>query len=300
VPCLALFALAEHACVLTEVHRMGRRVTGAGVLIAACALRAGVLTMVVLLAVACVAQAQAPPPAVAPPEVPSEQLLKQARPERLAKLYLYIHKKYPDLSQEAVKLIDRKYPQFWTIVKSRIDELAAGKYPQIQADIREQTLAILERERPELQRAVIDLINDRYPRLQLEIAEIIKQNPDQDPQPEIARLLRENYPTLLADIFDEVIVKHPRVLSQIVNAVAEKVPPLMADVMKHVQKKFPRLPRDIFQMAMKKHPELIEAANKILRGEPIEPEEPPKQPSPDAVAQEPSKAAASVSTLACS
>lgn len=234
------------------------------------------------------AYAEPPPASATTSEAPSAKLIAKARPERLGKLYIYIQKKYPDLSQEAVDLIDRKYPEFWTVVKARIDQLAAGEHPQLLADIREQTLAILERERPELQRAVIDLINLRYPLLQYEIAEIIRQNPDSDPQPQIAKLLRDRYPTLLADIFDEVIVKHPRVLSQIVNAVAARVPPLMTDVMKQVQKRFPRLPRDIFQMAMNKHPDLIEAANKILRGEPLE-EEAEKRTPADGPAPEPEK-----------
>lgn len=246
------------------------------------------VTVSLLCVLALRAGAEAPPADKAAPEPPPAKLIDKAHPERLGKLYIYVQEKHPDLVQDALVLMNRRYPEFWGVVKGVLHQLAADKHPTLLAEVQAQTLAILARERPELQRAVFDFINTRYPLLKDEIPQIINQNPDTDPQPEIAKLLREKYPSLMGEVFDEIIMKHPRVLSQIVNAVAARVPPLMTDVMKQVQKRFPRLPRDIFQMAMKKHPDLIEAANKILRGEPLE-EEAEKRTPADGPAPEPEK-----------
>ncbi|MFQ5811341.1 MAG: hypothetical protein ACE5JM_17115, partial [Armatimonadota bacterium] len=226
--------------------------------------------------VACAEEpADVAPPA---PDTPPAELLADARPEWLARTYIHVQTKYPDLSWPAVELINRKYPQFWAFATSKLDELAAAKDPGLQAQIRMEALSHLQRVAPALHDEVIDLIRARFPLLLDEIARIIRENPDTDPTPKIARLLREDFPTLLRHVQDEVLVRHPKVLSQIISAIAVKWPDLFGNVVKQIHKRFPNLARDVFALAEKKHPELPELAARLLRGERLQEENPLDEP----------------------
>lgn len=240
---------------------------------------------VALSVVAPVASADDPADAAAPdPDAPPAELLADARSEWLARTYIHVQKKYPDLSRPVVELINKEYPQFWGFATKKLDQLAAAKDPALQAQIHMEALSNLQRFAPELHREVIDLIDRMFPLLWEEIREIVRESPD--PQPEIARLLRENYPSLLRHVQDDVLVKHPKVLAQIIGAIAVKWPALFGDVVRHVHKRFPKLARDVFALAEKKHPELPDVAARLLRGERLEEEMSPEDEGPAAVPAE--------------
>ena len=202
--------------------------------------------------------------------------LAKANPDKLARVYLFVQRKYPDLSKSLKAYIDKQYPDFWTYSGTVMQGLQKQpKYAGLGRFVQKEILETIQLNTPMFQWEIRQLIDEKYPILWTTMDELRKEHPDAALDDLIPELIAK-YPNLLDDIL-KAVRRRPSVVADLTQRVAEQYPGLMDDLMAALTKKYPKLPAEIVKLATAAHPDLIPQIEKILN-EPSP--QPTEQPAP--------------------
>ncbi len=196
-----------------------------------------------------------------------------------AQAFLYIQRKCPDLREAIDDLVREKYPDLWSFMETTLNELLKDKYADLNVVVQEEIALLVTQDYRDVSRAVVQLIDNKYPALKAGIARIIQESPPQDdPRPAITAYIREQYPNLLTDVLSIIKRRQPIILAAVQARLLERFPGLPTDVMTAVTGKYPTFVDDVLALAKQKRPELIPNLVRILNGLPpveAQPEDPP-------------------------
>jgi hypothetical protein len=189
--------------------------------------------------------------------------LAKANPDKLARVYLFVQRKYPDLSKTLKAYIDKQYPDFWTYSGTVMQGLQKQpKYAGLGRFVQKEILETIQLNTPTFQWEIRQLIDQKYPILWTTMDELRKEHPDATLDDLIPQLIAK-YPNLLDDIL-KAVRRRPSVVADLTQRVAEQYPGLMDDLMKALTKKYPKLPAEIVKLATAAHPDLIPQIEKLL------------------------------------
>jgi len=183
------------------------------------------------------------------PELNLLEVVNGATVEQRAKMSRLLANKYPSLTQDLSALLTEKYPQVLTEITVYVDHLVKTKYPETPALI----LSELE-SAPAVQTTIEKLINEKYPSLIPELAEIADSD---DLQAAVAQLIRQKHPKLVADVLTAIRGKFPSLLTRLQYQVLSRHPGMLVDVADMIQRRYPNFTNDVLVLILTEYPDLV-------------------------------------------
>jgi hypothetical protein len=130
-----------------------------------------------------------------------------------------------------------------------VEHLVRTKYPEIPGLVLDELQAA-----PAVQSVVEKLIDEKYPNLITEIAEIADAD---DLQASVAQLIQQQHPELVTDVLTVITGKFPSLLTRLQHQVLSNHPGILVDVADMIQRRYPGFINDVFVLIFTEYPDLV-------------------------------------------
>ncbi len=183
------------------------------------------------------------------PELNLFDVVSGATVAQRARMSRLLANKYPALSKDLSTLLTEKYPQVLSETTAYVEHLVRTKYPEIPGLVLDELQAA-----PAVQSVVEKLIDEKYPNLITEIAEVADAD---DLRGSVAQLIQQQHPELVTDVLTVITGKFPSLLTRLQHQVLSNHPGILVDVADMIQRSYPGFTNDVFVLIFTEYPDLV-------------------------------------------